>query len=529
MTSPLPERPNLEQLKRQAKDLLHAARNRDAAQLARFQALPGFAGKPAGELTPVVISLHDAQSVVAREYGFASWNALRDRVEELTLDLATATREFIEAATSGCSDRAERLLELRPAVATANFHCALLLSDSDAVASRLAKDPTLATRAGGPRNWTPLQYLCHTSLPHRRDAATQAKAAAIARDLITRGADANERYPWLHHGVRRPVLWSACFVAHNLELARVLLEAGANPNDGVTLTIAAGTDDRPVLELLARHGADVNSTWASDGSCVLYAFMSWGRHPGGIRWLLEHGAKPDVVFAANGETPLHQAAARWGVDTVEALVTHGADVNRRRGDGRTPYAIAVLSGNEAVANWLAEHGAATDVAPIDRFVAACRRGDRAAAAAMLARAPELRTHIADEHYAALHHAAETGDIPALEVMLDFGFDPNRPDASIGKTALHSAAHEGQAEAVRVLLRHRASVTVADREFQGTPLLWAADGSRTRRNVDFDPVAQALLEAGSPTEWAAKEPSEELLDTVDLWVQRYRPTAPPPAR
>jgi ankyrin repeat protein len=522
MTSSLPERPNLEQLKRQAKDLLHAARSRDSTPLARFRILPAFAAKSATELNITYLSLHDAQSVIAREHGFDSWPALRDRVEELTLDLATATKEFIEAATNGCSDRAERLLEMRPAVADANFHCALLLADVDHVVPRLRKESSLATKAGGPRNWSPLLYLCHTSLPRLRDPKEQAKAATIARELITLGADPNEKYPWLHHGVRRPALWGACCVAHNLELARVILEAGANPNDGVTLAIAAGGDDRPVLELLARHGADANSAWASDGSSTLYSIMAWGRKPDGVRWLVEHGANADAVFAANGEAPLHLAAARWGVDVVETLVAHGADVNRRRSDGRTPYMIAVLSGNEPVACWLADHGASTEVSAIDAFVAACRRADRSAADAMLVAQPALRTQIGGEHYAALHRAAETGDTAALEVMVACGFDPNRADESIGKTALHSAAHEAQAEAVRVLLRHGASVTATDREFHGTPLLWAADGARTRRDRNYDAVAQLLLEAGSPTEWATKEPSEELLETVAEWEQRFRP-------
>jgi hypothetical protein len=40
--SPLPDRPNLEQLKKQAKSLLHAAQSNDAAALQRFATLPHF-------------------------------------------------------------------------------------------------------------------------------------------------------------------------------------------------------------------------------------------------------------------------------------------------------------------------------------------------------------------------------------------------------------------------------------------------------------------------------------------------------
>src|SRR5262245_8369897 len=100
----LPERPNLDQLKRQAKDLLRAARIRDAGARARFRSLPSFANHSDADLARVSLGLHDAQSVIAREYGLDSWNALREHVEELTLEFGAAVDSFIEAATDGRAD-----------------------------------------------------------------------------------------------------------------------------------------------------------------------------------------------------------------------------------------------------------------------------------------------------------------------------------------------------------------------------------------------------------------------------------------
>src|SRR5437667_9234892 len=142
---------------------------------------------------------------------------------------------------------------------------------------------------------------------------------------------------------------------------------------------------------------------------------------------------------------------------AEAMVAHGADITRKRADGRTPYAVAELNGNRAVADWLLGQGASPELSEVDRLVAACSLGRRAAAEALLARDPGLRNEISDDHYIAFHQAAERGDVAALEAMLACGFDPNRPDAGIGKTALHSAAMEGWRDAVRVLLAHGASV------------------------------------------------------------------------
>src|SRR5205814_137465 len=176
--------------------------------------------------------------------------------------------------------------------------------------------------------------------------------ADIARRLIGLGVDPNTKFPWLHHNVRRPILWGASRVAQSLPLVTTLLDAGADPNDGVTLPMAASAGDLPVLEALLAHGANVDQRWATDGSTTLYAILNWSRTPDGALWLLAHGADPDAVFSENGETPLHVAARAWDVPLVEAMVTRGADTSRRRSDGRTPYAVAELNGNRAVADWL---------------------------------------------------------------------------------------------------------------------------------------------------------------------------------
>ncbi|MGH9162031.1 MAG: ankyrin repeat domain-containing protein, partial [Vicinamibacteraceae bacterium] len=361
-TPQLPERPNLEQLKRQAKDLLHSAQTKDPAALARFRKLPACGGYTDDDLG--ALALHDAQSVVAREHGFASWKALRDRVEELTLEFGAAVDQFIEAATGGRTDRAERLLALHPRIAGANLHTALLLGDVEAVESRLAQNPSLATEPGGPRGWEPLLYVCHNSLG-RAPVSRPDGLVAIARHLLALGADPNTRFPWLHHGVRRAALSGATFATRLLPLAELLLESGADPNDGVTLPIAAGAGDLSVLELLRAHGADVNQAWATDGASALYSILGWAETPVGVRWLLEHGADPDAVFAPNGEAPLHIVARRWDVAMAELLVSRGADVTRRRADDRTAYAVAQLNGNGAVAGWLLQHGASDELSDVD--------------------------------------------------------------------------------------------------------------------------------------------------------------------
>ena len=516
---PLPDSPDLEQLRKQAKDLLRAARAGDPTALTRFRVLPSLAHAGADELARAPLALHDAQSVIAREHGFPSWNALRERVEELTLGIDDAVRELVEAATDGRAARAERLLALHPRIAGASFHAALVLGDVATAESHLARRPELAREAGGPRGWEPLHYACYDSLANSSVADANG-LVAIARRLLELGADPNTRFPWLHHGVRRPVLWGSTRVTRLLPLAALLLESGADPNDGVTLPMAASAGDVATLDLLYAHGTNPNQPWATDGSATLYAILHWTRTPNGVQWLLEHGADPDPVFAANGETPLHVAAAKWDVALVESLVQRGADVSRRRADGRTPYAIAELNGNREIADWLRAHGAPDDLLPVDRLVAACGRGDRAAAETLLAERPALRDEITDAHYATLHRAAEQGDVAVLALLLDCGFDPSRGDAEIGKTALHSAAMAGRPDSVRLLLARGASPDVRDREFNGQPLVWAAEGSRSHadRASEYAEVGRLLLRAGSTTEWQqpTEEPTEGIGEILTEW-------------
>src|SRR5262245_42319604 len=343
----LPERPNLEQLKKQAKTLLDGARARDAEALDRFAVLPSLAGKSRDEIAATELALHDAQSVLAREHGFASWNALREEVESRTMSFDAAIDELIRSPTGGATGRAERLLTLHPRIASANLHTALVLGDAAAVENRLKDHSELADRPGGPQNWEPLLYVCHTSMSKGVPARLEG-LVALARRLCALGANPNAEYHWnWHPELPRTALWaSVCTVGH-LPLAEVLLDAGANPTDGVTSHIAGGGGNVAALELLNRYGLNVNGL--PGGVPPLVYMMTWADNPAGAYWLLDHGADANLAWGPDGEAPLHVAARRWDVPMVERLVEHGADVSRRRGDGATPHALAELHGNPEIA------------------------------------------------------------------------------------------------------------------------------------------------------------------------------------
>jgi ankyrin repeat protein len=102
-TRAMRENPDLEQLKRQAKELLEAYRAQAPAAVAEVAAYHRTAA-------PETFALHDAQFVLARSYGFESWPKLKAAV-----DGVTASR-LHHAVDAGDLATARALLTVRPEI-----------------------------------------------------------------------------------------------------------------------------------------------------------------------------------------------------------------------------------------------------------------------------------------------------------------------------------------------------------------------------------------------------------------------------
>src|ERR1035441_3654730 len=84
MSKSFPVRPNLEQLKKQAKDLLKFHKSGDPDGLRRIQEKhPDWCNRSEEELRATRFTLGNAQLVIAREYGCASWPKLKAQVESI--------------------------------------------------------------------------------------------------------------------------------------------------------------------------------------------------------------------------------------------------------------------------------------------------------------------------------------------------------------------------------------------------------------------------------------------------------------
>src|SRR5437016_3377593 len=154
----LPARADLEQQKKLAKELLASLRRGDPEARARVRAaLPDKQR----------IGLTDAQFVLAREYGFANWSALKQRIEALDVERLTPNERFRRAVRDGDAAALRRLLpfreELRGVVNAPSFGF-----DSPALVAVAGRGSGARARAGWRRpDTTPLRALS----PRRRSLA----------------------------------------------------------------------------------------------------------------------------------------------------------------------------------------------------------------------------------------------------------------------------------------------------------------------------------------------------------------------
>jgi hypothetical protein len=494
-TVPLPDEPSLEQLRNQARELQRAVRSGDPAALAE---LAERHPRPSDAAARPSFSLSAAQLVVARRHGFDSWVRLRDHVEVVRrysrfparmaagqpVDLAD---RFLRLA---CLDydavgpeqwrEARQLLVAHPEITEGNLHAASAAGDPDAVGRALAADSAAANREGGPYRWTPLFTLAYAR--HDPDIAEEAVLGA-ARLLLAAGADPDAGFLW--HGQTTPfTILTGVFGEgeqgptlqprhpHWLALGRLLLEAGANANDGQALyNRMFGTDDDH-LEILFEFGLGTG-----DGG-------PWRGRLG------DAVASPAMLV----RTQLHWAVTHGMTRRVQLLVDHGADLVTPFADGRTPAALAATTGHRELSDYLVGRGAPPPVlAPRAALVAALLVPDRAAVEQLLVDHPRLVDDVRARRPGLMAWAAAARGSAAVELLVELGFHidakgrTDGPSNTPWSTALHAAVEIDDLDLARTLLRLGADPDVRDGRFDSTPLGWAHHLDRPRLVELLEPL------------------------------------------
>jgi hypothetical protein len=511
----LPARASLAYLKKQAKDLIGLYRDGDREAIARFrETLPAAAGLSDREIAALGLRLHDAQSCVARSYDFASWADLRSFVEVQSAsrdDRAARVLHWLRLVYSGDVDGrgidranprvAARVLVESPDVVAGSAYLACAIGDEAALRAATEADPAWVNRPGGPLRLPPLVAITHSSLCQMPEF--RACLHRCARLLLAAGADPNQRIGlrWPPASVSAPdddhplsALYGAAGKNHDPALTGLLLDAGADPNDGESLyhSLEGFTCTRVLLE----HGARIA------GSNALYHALDFDNFAA-LELLLRHGADPNepLVNSPHGEwgTPLLWAIRRRRSRRhVAALIDAGADPSASTLSGVSAYSLALQLGLNDVAELLRENGGTTPIGEDERFIAACARGDGAEAQRIRAGRPDLPGSLQEARLRLLPDLVAEGGDEGARLMVRLGWPVAVRGGDWKASALNLAVFRGNAGLTRFLLEHGASWQEEHGHGDtvcGT-LAWASCNEPVEHG-DWAGCARALLAHGMP--------------------------------
>ncbi len=476
----LPDRPNLEQYRKQAKELRRSVAAGTPTAIERIRRHhPGFRHAESDSVR--VLSLADAQLVLAREHGYESWPEFARHIETLRViraveDLRDPVNTFIEVACvdrhswhgSGTLEHAEMIRARYPEVSTANIYSASVFGNAATVRAFLERDRSLGAAKGGPHEWDALTYLCFSRYM-RIDKARSESFVDAARALLEAGAEANTGWTEYIDTPPRPVheaaIYGAAALAQHAGLTRLLLEYGADPNDEETPYHVAETYDNAVLQIL------LDSKRFSEANLATVAARKCDWHDDkGLNLVLDHGANPNYRTIWKF-TPFQQSIRRDnGLVMIEALLDHGADpLLSNELDRRNAFQMAAWHGRGDILATLERRGFEIRFEGLDALVAACARADLEDARFRTSQNPELLTQLLAVGGTLLAHFAGADNDAGVRCLLALGVSPEARwphgdgywELAPNSTALHVAAWRANHEVVKTLITAGAPVNAVD--------------------------------------------------------------------
>jgi len=314
--------PDLEQLKRQSKELLAAFRAADPAAVNEVSACYD-------DPQPATFALHDAQLVIARSYGFDSWPKLKAYVDGVTI------RRLVEAVRIGGIESVRTMLKARPelanmAVSYGDEHRAihyavmhrqpeitrlLMRKGADARAGiHPHRDATSAWTLAHERGYDDLVAIIQEEEKRRAKPADEPNVApAVELDDAERTAVANGDLQWLRS-----------------RLVEGKLANHVRWRDGGLLTVAVRNHRTEVLQFLldeCKFDPDERIS-GGEGDWVAYSqgYPLYAAAAMGLResanLLLDRGANPNVHVDSSGSS-VHSAYSHKQWEMVELLRARG--------------------------------------------------------------------------------------------------------------------------------------------------------------------------------------------------------------
>ena len=516
----LPERPSLEQLRKQAKERLDTLRAAD----------------PSMKLT-------SAQHAIAQEYGFESWPKLVRHVEsirpshrmlqprELKSDqklLWSPGRgidlwELFQACAAGDLESVQRLIAKDPSLARAHYDYRkplyfavrenridvvrfLLEHDRNPLDLWVDDDPIEMARD---RGYAEMEQLLADTLETKFNASPKGEPVALAlreHDLKKMRELLDAAPELLAKGDRRsnqPIHWAT--MTRQLDAIDELLRRGADIN-AQTMSGA-----RPIHvtngDYFYRGWRDVPRDWPVTPAQVMDHLKARGAsidlptacHTGDIarvRELLRQDpslanrlGENDGGYYLGAGAPVSNAAAAGRIDIVQLLLDHGADPNLPEEQiapkGKALY-NAVYNGHYDIAKLLLERGAYPNP-PVESSGDALwvsrewRPNVRIEQLLLSYGATPTKGHAGEDgqreeqHWlriSPLHEAARKGDVQEAKKLLAAGADLVARDEHLRSTPLAWAAKFGRLEMVKFLLEQGAPKKLPDDPDWATPLAWA---------------------------------------------------------
>ena len=362
-------------------------------------------------------TLRDMQHALARAHGHESWKAMIESIEGEQHGTAPSRGDLVDAFLEfACWDHhvhgkgdhrridlaAQRLLRQHPEIAYDSIYTAVVCGEIDDVRARIAARPESARDAGGTRGWTPLLYLCFTRFTHR---PTIENAVEIGRLLLDHGANPNDFY-----------------MAGSAPYTALVGAAGEGEQDSPRQPWAAA-----MFELLLERGAK-----PFDQQVLYNTHFS-----GEVLWWLE------LVWERTKDTEL---AAAWHDPEWRML-----DMGNYGTGARFLQKLAEKKHDSKLEGWLTSHGANSST-PAHVEV---NRRDRE------------RGPLDDMFVAAAHD-----DVDAVARMLDAGVSSEIEDET-RQRPLHVAASRNSLRVAKLLIDRGAEIDPRETRWQAAPMDVAA--------------------------------------------------------